>query len=65
MDYVHYIDAGEASTYDEAMATLDADTWLQAMKSEMDSIHKNQTWELVELPTRRKLLPCKWVFRYK
>ena len=35
------------------------------MKSEMDSIHQNQTWELVELPAGRKPLPCKWVFRYK
>ena len=26
------------------MAATDADTWLQAMKSEMDSIHKNQTF---------------------
>ena len=48
-----------------AMAALDADTWLQAMKSKMDSIHKNQTRELVELPVGRKLLPCKWFFRYK
>ena len=31
----------------------------------MDSIHQNQTWELVELPAGRKSLPCKWVFRYK
>ena len=35
------------------------------MKSEMDSIHQNQTWELVELPVGRKPLPCKWVFGYK
>ena len=65
LDYVNYTDAGEPSTYDEAMAAPDAETWLQAMKSEMDSIHQNQTWELVELLARRKPLPCKWVFRYK
>ena len=47
------------------MAATDAETWLQAMKSEMDSIHKNQTWELVELPAKRNPLPCKWVFQYK
>ena len=62
LDYVNYTDAGEPSTYEEAMAAPDADTWLQAMKSEMDSIHQNQTWELVELPAGRKPLPCKWVF---
>ena len=46
---------------EEAMVAPDADTWLQAMKSEMDWIHKDQTWELVELPVGRKPLPGKWV----
>ena len=59
------MDAREPSSYEEAIATPDAETWLQAMKSEMDSIHQNHTWELVERPTGRKWLPCKWVFRYK
>ena len=31
----------------------------------MDSIHQNQTWELVELLPGRNPLPYKWVFRYK
>ena len=35
------------------------------MKSEMDSIHQKQTWELVKLPFGRKPLPYKWVFIYK
>ena len=65
LDYVNYTDAGEPSSYEEAIAALDAEPWLQAMKSEMDSIHQNQTWELVELPSERKPLSCKWVFRYK
>ena len=51
--------------YEEAMAAPNAKTWSQAMKSEMDSIHKNQTWELVELLAGQKSLSCIWVFRYK
>ena len=35
------------------------------MISEMDSIKQNHTWELIELLAGRKLLPCKWVYRYK
>ena len=35
------------------------------MVGQMYLIHKNHTWELVELPVGRKPLPCKWVFRYK
>ena len=65
LDYVNYMDAGEPSSYEQAIAASEAEPWLQDMKSEMDSIHQNQTWELVEIPVGRKLLLCKWVFRYK
>ena len=39
------------------MAATDAETWLQAIKSEMDSIHMNRTWELVELLDGKKSYP--------
>jgi ATP-binding cassette subfamily B (MDR/TAP) protein 1 len=35
------------------------------MESEMNSIHANETWDLVELPQNRKAHPCKWFFRLK
>ena len=35
------------------------------MKSEMDSLKKNQTWDLVQLPKDKIALPCKWVYRRK
>ena len=31
----------------------------------MESLQKNQTWELVKLPADRKVVTCKWVFRKK
>ena len=39
--------------------------WHVAMDEEMNSLQKNTTWELVSLPTGRKLVQCKWVFRTK
>ena len=33
------------------------------MKDEMDSLLKNQTWILVELPESKKALTNKWVYR--
>ena len=30
-DYVNYMDVGRPSSYEEAIAALDANTWLQAM----------------------------------
>ena len=35
------------------------------MKSEMESLLKNGTYELVELPKGRKALKNKWVFKLK
>ena len=33
------------------------------MVDEMASFHKNEAWDLVELPTRRKPIGSKWVFK--
>jgi hypothetical protein len=35
------------------------------MSEEIESLHKNQTWELVELPKGQKIVGCKWVFKKK
>ena len=31
----------------------------------MDSLAKNKTWDIVELPESRKLVGCKWVYKLK
>ena len=40
----------EPNTYDEAMSDIDSRKWLDAMKSEMDSMYTNQVWTLVDPP---------------
>ena len=32
---------------------------------EMESLHKNQTWELVKVPKERRIIDYKWVFKKK
>ena len=39
--------------------------WEKAMQSEMDSLPKNSTWELVRLPPGKRVLPCKWIYKLK
>ena len=39
--------------------------WKDAMMEEISSLHKNDTWELSELPKRKKAISCKWVFTKK
>jgi hypothetical protein len=35
------------------------------MKEEMDSLVNNQTWDLVQFPTRKRALQNKWVYKLK
>jgi hypothetical protein len=39
--------------------------WCQAMDDEIQSIHKNQTWSLVPLPTGKRAIIAKWVYKTK
>ena len=36
-----------------------------AIKEEMQSLHKNQTWEFVELPKGKRDIGCKWTYKKK
>jgi hypothetical protein len=49
----------------EAYASPDAHDWKEVVRSEMDSILSNGTWELSELPFGCKQIRCKWVYKKK
>ncbi|MCO5580339.1 hypothetical protein L7F22_034205 [Adiantum nelumboides] len=53
------------SYYKEAIDSTDSKKWHKAMLSEMDSLEKSHTWDLVDLPKGAKALPCKWVYKTK
>nr|GEX07431.1 retrovirus-related Pol polyprotein from transposon TNT 1-94 [Tanacetum cinerariifolium] len=36
-----------------------------AMEEEVESLHKNETWELVKLPKEKCVISCKWLFKVK
>ncbi|KAG8501173.1 hypothetical protein CXB51_003270 [Gossypium anomalum] len=60
------IDANqEPSNYFEAISCEDSEKWMFAMQEEMESLHKNKTWDLVKLPKGKKTVRCKWVFKKK
>jgi hypothetical protein len=42
-----------------------ATQWKAAADAEYQSFLENETWELVELPARRKSLSCKWAFKVR
>ena len=49
----------------EVVDSEDGKLWKEAMVDEMESLHKNEAWDLVELSTGRKPIGRKWVLKKK
>ena len=49
----------------EALKGAKSQEWMDAMDDEYRSLVENGTWELVELPSNRKAIGCKWLFKSK
>ena len=65
MNYILMTDGSKPESYVEAKHMEDSLKWELAMQEEMDSLHKNHTWELTPLPKGKKALHKKWVYRIK
>ena len=59
------IENDEPTTYEESLNSSESDQWLNAMKSEMDSMYTNQGWTLVDPPEGIKPIGFKWIFKKK
>ena len=55
----------EPETVEEALSCSEKEQWKAAMQKEMDSLYANNVWDLVELPSDRKTIGNKWVFKCK
>ncbi|KAH9688516.1 hypothetical protein KPL70_015148 [Citrus sinensis] len=59
------VDDDIPSTYSEVVSNPESIQWKKAMNEEMQSLQKNETWELVTLPQEKKAIGCKWVYAKK
>lgn len=50
------------NSYIEVLQSPDREEWLKALKEELDSLEKNDTWVFVERPKDVKILKNRWVF---
>ncbi|CAD6249656.1 unnamed protein product [Miscanthus lutarioriparius] len=72
-DMVHYTfscaeqveNIHEPATYTEAVVSGDREKWIFGMQEEMQSLEKNDTWDVVRLPKQKKAVRCKWIFKRK
>ena len=51
--------------FEEVCVDKDKKQWMEAMRDGMGALMANQTLDLVPLPTKRKTLQNKWVYRLK
>eukprot|EP00253_Pinus_taeda_P008388 PITA_08388 len=58
--HCHLVHSSDPQSYAEAARHP---SWESAMEEEYNSLLENQTWDLVPLPSGRKLAQCKWVYR--
>ncbi|GKB80230.1 retrotransposon protein, putative, ty1-copia subclass [Tanacetum coccineum] len=64
-DFVSFMVENEPTSYRDAVTSSEGQQWREAIKSEIESILQNHTWELVDLPPGCKPLCYKWIFKKK
>ena len=59
------LDNDEPKTYTKAIIGPESEKWFGAMKSEIESMHDNQVWNLVDPIEGVRPVECKWIFKKK
>ncbi|UYV70738.1 hypothetical protein LAZ67_8000410, partial [Cordylochernes scorpioides] len=65
ISYACYVHDQEPLNYEDAIVGQNSKKWKLAMDDEFNSLMKNQTWTYVTLPSDRKAIACKWVYKIK
>ena len=65
VSYALITSSGDSTTFQEAIHSQEKSRWMGAMVEEIQSLHKNQTWDLVELLEGKRAIGCKWVYKKK
>ncbi|OJT02422.1 Copia protein [Trametes pubescens] len=65
LEHSFAVSGDEPQTYEEAMASPDANEWEAAMIQELESIASLDSFELTSLPPDRKPIGTRWVFLIK
>jgi hypothetical protein len=55
----------EPASIDEALKEPDADAWKQALKYEINQLQKSHTWDIVDKPSNKPVIPCSVVLKEK
>ncbi|GKE71469.1 retrotransposon protein, putative, ty1-copia subclass [Tanacetum coccineum] len=64
-NFVSFMVENKPTSYREAVTSSEGQQWREAIKSEIESILQNHTWELVDLLSCCKPLGYKWILKKK
>ena len=59
------VDDNDPTNFSQALSSPNSVEWIDAMKDELASTHRNEVWDLLELLVDWMPCSCKWVFKTK
>jgi hypothetical protein len=62
-DFIVYLVDDVPKTLSQVYASLDAEYWKDDVRTEIDYIMSNGTWEITDCPNGCKPIGCKWIFK--
>ncbi|KAL6314158.1 hypothetical protein AAG906_011900 [Vitis piasezkii] len=65
VSYALITSSGDPTTFQEAIHNQEKSRWMSAMVEKIRSLHKSQTWDLMELPEGKRTIGCKWGEKFK
>ena len=61
----YLVTAEDQLTYKAAISGPEKEEWEAAIQQEITSLEENHTWTIQPLPTGRKAIGCRWIFKKK
>ena len=55
----------EPQSFEKATTCSDSTKWQEAMESEIQSLNQNDVWDVVSLPSDKRAMGSKWVYKVK
>ena len=57
------MNANVPNIFGEAIKCNEYKEWQKAMDSEIKSLEKNDTWQIVDKPKDKKIIDVKWIYK--